>query len=357
MSSLREKFVSFLQLRGFTKATVRNYLQAMRQFQNWLGKSPIHMTKESARQYLDYLKNVKRLAPRTINIHIYALKRFCDYFLPETGIMEPFMRMHTPKYQPKVISASDVLRMIEAAPNLKVKAIITTLYSSGIRIAECLNLRIPDIDSERMVLHIFGKGQRERYALLSPSTLSLLRQYYRQYRPTDYLFPGRDPNAPLSRRWTQHTIRTTAELAGIKTIVTAHVLRHSFATHLLERGESLLVIQRLLGHANVSTTAMYTQVSSQMLQQVKSPLDQPPAEPSQKDVQDDKEPKRRGRPKGSKNRKRGPGRPKGSKNKPKGPGRPKGSTTKKRGPGRPKSSRNKPRSSERIRRATRGGRK
>jgi site-specific recombinase XerD len=98
MSLLRDKFISFLQLKGFTKATVRNYIQSIKQFQDWLGKSPVHVTRESAHRYLDYLKNDKKLAPRTMNIHIYALKRFCDFFLPQSDVMSPFSRMRTPKY-------------------------------------------------------------------------------------------------------------------------------------------------------------------------------------------------------------------------------------------------------------------
>lgn len=278
MSPLRSRFVSYLEMRGFTRATVRNYVQAICQYQKWLGKSPLHTTRESARRYLDFLKNGKKLAPRTINIHIYALKRFCDFFLPHSDAMIPFTRMRTPKYQATVISAAEVQAMIDAAPNLKAKAIIATLYSSGIRINECLNLKVSDIDSKRMVLHIFGKGQRERYAILSPTALAILRDYFRRYRPAgDLLFQGYKADAPLSTTAAAHTIRMTARAVGIKSKVTAHVLRHSFATHLLERGESLLVIQRLLGHANVSTTAMYTQVSATMLQNVQSPLDQPPA--------------------------------------------------------------------------------
>ena len=301
MSLLRDKFISFLQLKGFTKATVRNYIQSIKQFQDWLGTSPVHVTRDSAHRYLDYLKNGKKLAPRTMNIHIYSLKRFCDFFLPESNIMGPFSRMRTPKYQPPVISASETQSLINAAPNLKAKAIITVLYSAGLRISECLNLKITDIDSKRMVIHVFGKGQRERYALLSPITLQTLRDYYRRYRPLDYLFPGYSPQAPLSTTAAARVIRTTARNIGISTHVTAHVLRHSFATHLLERGESLLVIQKLLGHANLSTTAMYTQVSAQMLQDVKSPLDQPPAAP-QLPLQPLSPAVKRGRPKGSKNK-------------------------------------------------------
>jgi site-specific recombinase XerD len=301
MSLLRDKFISFLQLKGFTKATVRNYIQSIKQFQDWFEKSPVHVTRETAHRYLDYLKNDKKLAPRTMNIHIYALKRFCDFFLPESDVMAPFSRMRTPKYQPHIISASETQTLINAAPNLKAKAIITVLYSAGLRISECLNLKITDIDSKRMVIHVFGKGQRERYALLSPITLQILRDYYRQYRPLDYLFPGYNQQAPLSGTAAARVIRTTAKSVGISTHVTAHVLRHSFATHLLERGESLLVIQKLLGHANLATTAMYTQVSAQMLQEVKSPLDQPPATP-QLPVAPPSPAVKRGRPQGSKNK-------------------------------------------------------
>lgn len=319
MSPLRSRFVSFLQLRGFTPATVRNYVQAISQFQDWLKKSPVHMTRESAHAYLDYLRNVKKLAPRTMNIHIYALKRFCDFFLPESDIMVPFRRMRTPHYQAPVISPADTKAMIEAAPNLKAKAIITTLYSAGLRQSECLNLRIGDIDSKRMVLHIFGKGQRERYALLSPLTLDLLRAYYRQYRPKDIMFSGYNADAPLSSTAAARIVRTAAQAAGIKIRVTAHVLRHSFATHLLERGESLLVIQKLLGHVNVSSTAIYAQVSSRMMQEVQSPLDRPPVLPSEAVAQPIPEPKpttrKLGRPKGSKNKPAKRGRPLGSRNK------------------------------------------
>jgi site-specific recombinase XerD len=211
--------------------------------------------------------------------------------------------MRTPHYQVTIISSPEVQQLINAAVNLKAKAIITTIYSAGLRIHECLNLKITDVDSKRMVLHVFGKGQRERYALLSPTTLELLRAYYRQYRPKNYLFPGYKQNAPLSTTAAARLIRTTAQAAGISTHVTAHVLRHSFATHLLERGESLLVIQKLLGHANLSSTAIYTQVSSQMLQEVKSPLDQPPPQPQQSTVLPaGVPPRKRGRPKGSKNK-------------------------------------------------------
>ena len=162
MSPLRQKFVSFLELRGFQPATVRNYVQAVKQYQDWLGKSPMHMTTESVREYLYFLKKKKRLAARTINIHLYALKAFREFFIPDPTMMEPFRRLKTPKRQALTLSVDEIKRLIESAPNLKGKTMIATMYSSGIRIDECLNLHVCDIDSKRMVLHIAnGKGARE----------------------------------------------------------------------------------------------------------------------------------------------------------------------------------------------------
>jgi integrase/recombinase XerD len=293
MSPLRARFIQFLQLRGFTQATIDNYVQGVKQFQDWFGRSPIRMTKDTVRDYLCYLRNDKKLAPRTINIHFYALKGFCEFFLPRSGIMEPFRRMRTPEYQPVVLSRTEVDTFIAAAPSLKARAILTTLYSAGLRLNECLTLRLTDVDSKRMVLHINGKGARQRYALLSAKTLELLRSYYRQYRPTNYLFPGRTPGSHYSHKGASLMVRATARRAGLSQHVTAHTLRHSFATHLLERGESLLVIQRLLGHATITTTTMYTKVSTEMLQAVKSPLDQPPPVPQAAEATSPAKPKRR----------------------------------------------------------------
>lgn len=318
MSPLRSQYVAFLQLRGYSDKTVRNYVQSMKQFQDWLGKSPIHMNTDSVRQYLIFLKRNKKLAARTINIHLYALKAFNEFFLPESAIMTPFKRLKTPVRQVKIISSQQAIAMIESTINLKHKAIIMVLYSAGLRVDECINLKVADIDSNRMVIHVMGKGQRERYALLSPRTRAVLRDYYRRYRPTNWLFSGQIPGSHIGARAVGEAVRNSALRAFITTPVTPHIMRHSFATHLLERGESLLVIQRLLGHANVSTTAIYTRVSTDMLRKVKSPLDTPPPQPptdhNKSNTSTTKKHRRPGRPKGSKN-KRKPGRPKGSKNK------------------------------------------
>lgn len=225
--------------------------------------------------------------------------------LPDADIMSSFKRMRTPKYQPVVLSVQDVAAMIDLTENLKTRAIIATMYSAGLRLDECCHLKVSDIDSKRMTILVNGKGQKQRLGLLSTMTLEILRTYYRRYRPSQWLFEGRKPENHLTRRALAELIHIAGLRAGIKRRVSPHMLRHSFATHLLERGESLLVIQRLLGHVNVSTTAMYTHVSNRMLQEVKSPLDQPPADAPSPEKLTLNRP-RRGRPKGSKNKPKPP---------------------------------------------------
>lgn len=324
-NTLRTDFINFLELRGYTEKTRRNYLAAIKQFQTWLGKSPVYMTTETVRTYLLYLKRDKQLAPRSINVQLYSLRAFCEFYLPESDMMSEFRRLPTPVRQVKIISSQEAQALIDVTTDIKHKAMVMLLYSSGLRVNECATLKIADIDSKRMVIHVFGKGQRERYALLSPKALSVLREYYLKERPVTWLFPGRTPGDHIRTRAIGEMVRRNALRAFIKTPVTPHILRHSFATHLLERGESLLVIQQLLGHANIETTAVYTRVSTDMLRSVQSPLDVPPPLP----VEAQPEKKNRGRPKGSKNKpattsRRKPGRPRGSKNRSSAEGKGKG---------------------------------
>jgi len=341
MTELRSKFIAYLELRNYSKKTIRNYVQVVKQFTRFIGYSPEHLTQDDIRNYLLNLKRVKKLEARTINLHLYGIRSFCQFMLFGTEVMRPFTRMREPNKQPLVISKEEVEQLIGAADNLKSKAAISLLYSSGIRLAECTNLRIADIDSNRMIIHIHdGKGAKDRYALLSQRTLGVLREYYKFYRPKEWLFPGKVPGKPLHSRIIQEFVRFTARKIGLNKPVSPHILRHSFATHLLEDGVALQVIQHLLGHSRISTTAIYTHVSTAMLRSVASPFDQPaeaareekpPKRPvgrprKKKPVQEDvpaTPPKRkRGRPRKEKvvasksvSGKRKVGRPKGSKNK------------------------------------------
>jgi integrase/recombinase XerD len=280
MTELRSKFIAFLELRNYSKCTVRNYVQVIKQFSDYIGHSPVKLTQDDIRNYLLHLKRVKKLEARTINLHLYAIRSFCQFMLPDTDIMRPFTRMREPDKQPRVISREEVEKLIAGAGNLKCKAVISLLYSSGLRLAECTNLRIADIDSKRMILHVHeGKGAKDRYALLADRTLVILREYYKAYRPVEWLFPGKVPGNPLHSRIIQEFVRYTGRKVGLDKPVSPHVLRHSFATHLLEAGVPLQVIQHLLGHSRISTTAIYTHVSTDMLRSVKSPFDMPVAPP------------------------------------------------------------------------------
>lgn len=347
MTELRSRFIAYLELKNYSESTIRNYVQVVKQFSEFIGHSPAKLTQDEIRNYLLFLKRVKKLEPKTINLHLYAIKSFCQFMLPETDIMRPFSRMREKKKQPKVLSREEIEKLLAGAGNLKCKAAIALLYSSGLRLAECTNLRIADIDSKRMIIHVHeGKGAKDRYSLLSERALGILREYYRKFRPVEWLFPGKVPGKPLHSRIIQEFVRYTGRKVGLDKTVSPHILRHSFATHLLEAGVPLQVIQHLLGHARIDTTAIYTHVSTDLLRSVRSPFDmpipsqQPPVLPDLlKPSGPDKPKRKRGRPKkeaAAPKRKRG--RPK------------------KEAPPAPKRKRGRPRKTEQ-KRSRKGGRK
>jgi site-specific recombinase XerD len=184
--------------------------------------------------------------------------------------------MKEPVYVPVILSREEVEMLLNSAVNLKVKSIIALLYSAGLRLTECSLLKINDFDKHRMVIHIKNaKGGKERYAVFSKATREILREYYLQYRPTDYLFAGRKDGTALCPRRYQDYIIATAKRAGITKKISPHTMRHSFATHLLEAGKPLQAIQQLLGHASIKTTTMYTHISAELLASIGSPLDLP----------------------------------------------------------------------------------
>jgi integrase/recombinase XerD len=296
MTPLRARFIAHLQLKGYAAKTRRNYLEPIIQLSRWLKRSPDTLTRDELQRYLLYLKLERKLAIRTLNIHIYALKCFCDFILPEANLMGPYKRLKEPKYHPDVLSREEIKAMIDNEQNLKYKAIIATLYSSGIRLEECVNLNIDDIDSSRMIIRVRqGKGGKDRITILSPRTLQILRDYWIQFKPRTCLFEGNVRGKRIHHRTVAEIVAVAAFKTGIRRRIKTHTLRHSFATHLLEDGVSLQVIQRLLGHERIDTTSIYTHVSTAMLTNVKSPFDVPsPA----KTLQDPLIPqKKRGRPK------------------------------------------------------------
>ena len=299
MTPLRARFIAHLHLKGYSDKTQKNYLQPVVQFSRWLNRSPDTLTKDELHQYLLYLKLELRLAIRTLNIHIYALKCFCEFVLPEANFMAPYKRLKEPKHHPDIVSREEIRSVIEIEQNLKYKAIISTIYSSGIRLEECVNLDVSDIDSKRMVIHVrHGKGAKDRITVLSPQTLRILREYWLKFKPRTCLFEGNVRGKRIGRRTVEEIVAVAGFKTGLRRRLKAHSLRHSFATHLLEDGVAIQVIQRLLGHARLDTTNRYTHVSSDMLTGVKSPLDTPSPQSVRTETGTAK-PKKRGRPKGS----------------------------------------------------------
>lgn len=276
MTRLRQDFIQYLQLRNYSPSTIRNYVECVAHCARYHHASPLDITNDALKKYILYLRKERSLEVRTVNLHFYALRSFYEHFLPKAGRLDGCYRMKEPIKRPEVLSREEIERMIVSSNTLKMKAIVTLLYSSGLRLAECAELRIRDIDSKRMVVRVVkGKGAKDRFAVLSQRALLILREYYKQYRPREYLFEGNIRDKALSRRRYQDYVKLSATLAGVTKHVSPHILRHSFATHLLESGTPLAAIQEMLGHADIKTTTIYTHVSGELLHRIGSPLDGP----------------------------------------------------------------------------------
>jgi site-specific recombinase XerD len=216
----------------------------------------------------------QQVSPWSINAAIAALRFFFTVTLERPDLVRPRRIVNEPRKAPVVLSQEEVARLLEAAPGLKYKAALSVAYGAGLRVSEVANLKVSDIDSERMTLRVEpGKGQRDRYVVLSPHLLELLRAWWRAARPQVWLFPGQNPINPITPRQLNRAVTTAKTLAGIPKRVSPHTLRHGFATHLLEQGVDIRVIQVLLGHAKLETTALYTRVAVNTVRDIKSPLE------------------------------------------------------------------------------------
>ena len=235
-------------------------------------RSPLELSTDEIREFLLHELNEKKLAARTVNLHKAALKTFYNFMAPESMAMSDIASVKCPQHIPVVLSTQEVRRLIGAIHNIKHKAAVTLLYSSGLRLGECVTLKPYHIESQRMKIRIEqGKGRKDRYTVLSHNALALLREYYRVCRPKKWLFEGWYGH--MHPRTIGKIVHDAAIKANIGKRVSPHTLRHCFATHLLEQGVSLQVIQLLLGHSSIKTTTIYTHVSSVMLDNVISPLD------------------------------------------------------------------------------------
>ncbi|MBB5499981.1 site-specific integrase [Paraburkholderia sp. MM5384-R2] len=283
ISPLRRRMLEDLRMRKFAPKTQAAYLRAVRQFARYLGRLPDSATVEDLRDYQLHLVD-HGASPVSLNAAISGLKFFFEVTLGRPELMARMQPVRVPRTLPVVLSPEEVRRLIAAAGNLKHQTALSVAYGAGLRASEVVALRVSDIDSQRMTLRIEqGKGRRDRYAMLSPVLLERLRVWWRVARAQGcmldggWLFPGLDPIDPLSTRQLTRAIHAAAETANIDKRVSMHTLRHSFATHLLEQKEDIRVIQVLLGHRQIETTTLYTQVATDLLRKLISPLDRLPA--------------------------------------------------------------------------------
>ena len=273
VSPLRRRMIEDMTIRKFAPKTQHDYVQRVKNFAAFLGRSPDTASFEDVRRYQLHLVANGAGTP-ILNHTVSALRFFFRVTLKRYAVVEHTTFVHQPRKLPVVLSPEEIARLLNAAPGLKYKAALSVAYGAGLRAAEVVSLKICDIDSKRMIIRVEqGKGHKDRNVMLSASLLELLRAWWRAARPQGWLFPGRDPAQPMTTRQLNRACRAAAQAAGIEKNVSPHTLRHSFATHLLEQNVDVRVIQVLLGHAKLDSTALYTRVATKTIQHVMSPLE------------------------------------------------------------------------------------
>jgi integrase/recombinase XerD len=279
ISPLRQRMIDDMSLRKLKPVTQAAYLRAVVRLTRFLRQSPDTATPEDLRQFQLHL-TTSGVSSKTLNATITALRFFFAVTLDDHQRMRKMSTVHEPRKLPVILDPDEVKRLLEAAATLKYKAALAAAYGAGLRASEVTHLKVSDIDSQRMLIHVEqGKGSKDRNAMLSPTLLTLLRQWWRIARTEGkmlrggWLFPGRNPVSPLSTRQLNRAFHAAATVARLDKPVTLHSLRHSFATHLLEQRVDIRVIQVLLGHSKLETTAHYSHVATTTLRDTRSPLD------------------------------------------------------------------------------------
>lgn len=273
ISPLRRRMTEDMTVRNLSPATQRSYISAVSKFSRFFGRSPDQLTLEDVRTFQVHLV-AKGISWPGLNQIVCALRFFYGVTLRRNEIPERISYARQPRRLPEVLSAEEVVRFLEAVPSLRTRVALTTAYAAGLRASEAVSLKVANIDSGRMVIRVQqGKGGKDRYVILSAQLLGNLRTYWRLARPKDWLFPGRDQANPIEVNVLHAACRSACAASGLTKRVTVRTLRHSFATHLLESGTDIRIIQVLLGHSNLSSTARYTHVSSGLIRQTDSPLD------------------------------------------------------------------------------------
>ena len=258
----------------WTPKTIKAYTGWVADFARYLHTAPDRLGPEHVRSYLLHLLQERQASWDIYRQARLALRFFYTVTLGREWVVARVARPTTPKTLPVVLSTDEMARLLDALENPKHRALLMTAYAGGLRLSEVARLRVEDIDSARMVIHVRqGKGHKDRDVMLSPRLLAVLREYWATYRPKPYLFPGREPDRPVSPRTVQMVCQRALEASGLSKHVHMHTLRHSFATHLLESGTDLRTIQVLLGHHSFSTTARYLHITTAALKSTRSPFD------------------------------------------------------------------------------------
>ena len=275
MTSLRQRMLEDMQVRRLSPFTQRAYVGTVARFARYFDRSPERLGPEQIRAYQVYLATERRLATSSLLVAVAALRFLYRVTLRKRWSFDDVIPApKKPQSLPVVLSPQEVVQFLDAVKTAKHRAILTTCYASGLRISEAVRLTVSAIDSERMVLRITkGKGQKDRYVMLSPKLLAVLRAWWKVERPRHWLFPGERPEAPITRSAVQIACRIASRRARLVKAVTPHSLRHAFAVHLLEAGTDLRTIQLLLGHRSLQTTARYLRVATTKVCSTTSPLD------------------------------------------------------------------------------------
>jgi integrase/recombinase XerD len=263
---LRDKLRQDMRIRNHSERTIGQYISLVGKFFEWLGKPPGKATRDDVRDFLLYMINDRGVVAGTYGQYRTALKFFFDITMGKPCVIERILTPKRPKALPDVMSLDEVLTLLEAVESYRNRVTLTVMYGAGLRITEACALRVGDIDSERMVIHVRnGKGRKDRYVMLPRMVLSLLRRYWQMAKPKDYLFPGMKPGRHITPRNIRREFHKARRRAGLPSRYHPHTLRHSFATHLLSGGADLRSVQVMLGHADISTTEIYTHVDRSRL--------------------------------------------------------------------------------------------
>lgn len=275
MTSLRQRMTEDMQVRNLALNTQMSYVQQVSLFARHFNKSPEQLGPEEIRAYQVYLTNEKKLAPGSVLIAVAALRFLYKVCLKRDWQFDDVIPApKKPQKLPVVLSPEEVLQFLGCIESTKHRAILTTCYAAGLRISEVVCLRTDDVDSQRMVIRVDqGKGQKDRYVMLSPTLLEILRTWWRVSKPRHWLFPGDFPDSPISTSAVELACKKARRLSGIRKPITPHLLRHGFAVHLLESGTDVRTIQLLLGHRSLATTARYLRIATSKVCSTSSPLD------------------------------------------------------------------------------------